>query len=94
VGVAQGTRLYQFIGGPTFEALFANYDRNPAFLELPGDLVHSEISFFSKYQARTLSHNLFIYILFVCHLFFTNEMCAPGSGGVGTSRGWPNLLRG
>jgi hypothetical protein len=65
VGVAQGTRLYQFIGGPTFEALFANYDRNPAFLELPGDLVHSEISFFSKYQARTLSHNLFIYLLFI-----------------------------
>ncbi len=44
------TRIYQFIGGPTFDAVFANYETNPGFLELPGDLNFSEMQFFSKYQ--------------------------------------------
>ena len=44
------TRIYQFIGGPTFESVFSNYETNPGFQELPGDLNYSELQFFSKYQ--------------------------------------------
>jgi hypothetical protein len=43
---------YQFIGGPTFDALFANYMTNPAFHELPGDMSHSELVFFGKFPVR------------------------------------------
>jgi hypothetical protein len=45
------TRHYQFIGGPTFEQMFAKYT-NPAFVELPGDLGYSELRFYSQNQAR------------------------------------------
>ncbi len=31
------TRVYQFIGGPTFEGVFAKYETNPGFHELPGN---------------------------------------------------------
>ena len=44
------TRIYQFIGGPTFDQLFSNYETNPGFHELPGELTRSELQFFSKYQ--------------------------------------------
>jgi hypothetical protein len=44
------TRIYQFIGGPTFEQMFILYERNPGFHELPGELTHSELCFFSKYR--------------------------------------------
>ncbi|KAG0306462.1 hypothetical protein BGZ98_002342 [Dissophora globulifera] len=60
------TRIYQFIGsvGPSaaggvvggsenkalFENLFANYEVNPGFLELPGSLPYSELHFFSPFQ--------------------------------------------
>jgi hypothetical protein len=44
------TRIYQFIGGPTFESVFASYETNPGFVELPGELNYSELQFFSKYQ--------------------------------------------
>ncbi|KAL6061226.1 tethering complex subunit [Balamuthia mandrillaris] len=44
------TRIYQFIGGPTFEAVFSNYEHNPGFEELPGELNQSQLCFFSKYQ--------------------------------------------
>ncbi|RUP49144.1 Pep3/Vps18/deep orange family-domain-containing protein [Jimgerdemannia flammicorona] len=37
-------------GRAVFEGLFAKYDVNPGFQELPGDLTHSELHFFSKYQ--------------------------------------------
>ena len=66
------TRIYQFIGGPTFEvdspvhclqpppfflsslercllvqkAIFPNYETNPGFHELPGEIRHSELCFF------------------------------------------------
>lgn len=43
------TRIYQFIGGPTFENVFVNYEVNPGFHELPGEFNHSELQFFSKY---------------------------------------------
>ncbi|CEI89322.1 Putative Vacuolar protein sorting-associated protein 18 homolog [Rhizopus microsporus] len=33
-----------------FENLFAKYDVNPGFQELPGDLPHSELHFFSRYH--------------------------------------------
>lgn len=44
------TRIYQFIGGPSFEVLFAGYETNPGFHELPGEISHSELQFFSKYM--------------------------------------------
>eukprot|EP00026_Physarum_polycephalum_P001709 Phypoly_transcript_01711.p1 GENE.Phypoly_transcript_01711~~Phypoly_transcript_01711.p1 ORF type:complete len:601 (+),score=99.91 Phypoly_transcript_01711:237-1805(+) len=44
------TRIFQFIGGPTFEQLFANYEGNPGFHELPGTMQRSELVFFSKFQ--------------------------------------------
>eukprot|EP01112_Ceratiomyxa_fruticulosa_P020451 TRINITY_DN6960_c0_g1_i1.p1 TRINITY_DN6960_c0_g1~~TRINITY_DN6960_c0_g1_i1.p1 ORF type:complete len:978 (+),score=224.54 TRINITY_DN6960_c0_g1_i1:223-3156(+) len=44
------TRIYQFIGGPNFESLFSNYEVNPGFQELPGDITHSDLVFFSKHQ--------------------------------------------
>ncbi|PRP82641.1 hypothetical protein PROFUN_09752 [Planoprotostelium fungivorum] len=50
VMAATPTRVYQFIGGPTFEQLFAKYETNAGFLELPGDLDHSDLAFFSKYS--------------------------------------------
>ena len=50
---ATPTRQYQFIGGPTFEQIFARYAAQPAFLELPGDLGYSELRCFSKYAEPT-----------------------------------------
>jgi len=50
------TRLYQFVGnigpaqGPIFDAIFQNYLTNPGFVELPGDLPFSELTFFSQFQ--------------------------------------------
>jgi hypothetical protein len=56
------TRIYQFIGTvggqPTveegdkamFESLFASYHVNPGFQELPGELPHSELHFFSRFH--------------------------------------------
>jgi hypothetical protein len=43
------TRIYQFIGGPTFEAVFATIDVNPGFQELPGIIPNSQLELFSKY---------------------------------------------
>jgi hypothetical protein len=45
------TRCYQFLGGPTFDRLFAKYASNPdalTFVELPGTLERSELTFFTK----------------------------------------------
>jgi hypothetical protein len=47
------TRIFQFIGGPTFEQLFANYEGNPGFHELPGTMQRSELVFFSKFQVKS-----------------------------------------
>lgn len=33
---ATPTRYYEFIGGPTYDALFAQYTAAPNFVELPG----------------------------------------------------------
>eukprot|EP00163_Fabomonas_tropica_P023207 TRINITY_DN40509_c0_g1_i1.p1 TRINITY_DN40509_c0_g1~~TRINITY_DN40509_c0_g1_i1.p1 ORF type:complete len:911 (+),score=256.88 TRINITY_DN40509_c0_g1_i1:23-2734(+) len=49
------TRYYEFVGGPTFEAVFSNYTVNPGFNELPGELDYSELHFFSKYKGRAKS---------------------------------------
>lgn len=57
VMAATPTRHYQFIGGPTFEAMFARYASVPAFVELPGDLGYSELAFFSRYQSRNKASN-------------------------------------
>eukprot|EP01116_Phalansterium_solitarium_P021883 TRINITY_DN700_c0_g2_i4.p1 TRINITY_DN700_c0_g2~~TRINITY_DN700_c0_g2_i4.p1 ORF type:complete len:1144 (-),score=456.35 TRINITY_DN700_c0_g2_i4:184-3615(-) len=51
VMAATASRLYQFIGGPTFEALFAYYEINPiSFQDMPGGLAKSTLALFSKYQ--------------------------------------------
>ena len=46
VMAATPTRHYQFIGGPTFEAMFEKYD-SAAFLELPGEMDYSVLQFYS-----------------------------------------------
>lgn len=43
------TRIYQFIGGPTYEALFAAYATSPSFQEVPGNTARSELHFFSEF---------------------------------------------
>jgi hypothetical protein len=43
------TRIYQFIGGPTYEALFAAYATSPSFQEVPGNTPRSELHFFSEF---------------------------------------------
>ncbi|KAK9767863.1 tethering complex subunit [Basidiobolus ranarum] len=54
------TRLYQIIGnvdlqksspdGSLFQSLFSKYATSPSYQEIPGEISHSEIHFFSKYQ--------------------------------------------
>ncbi|OQR96192.1 vacuolar protein sorting-associated protein 18 [Thraustotheca clavata] len=46
------TRMYQFIGGPTFEALFGNYMSTDAlrFNEIMGDINVAQLSVFSKHE--------------------------------------------
>ena len=48
---ARPTRYYQFVGGPSFEDLFAGYKipDQEAFIELPSQLNYSELHFFTKY---------------------------------------------
>jgi hypothetical protein len=43
------TRIYQFIGGPNYEALFAAYATSPSFQEVPGNTPRSELHFFSEF---------------------------------------------
>jgi hypothetical protein len=52
---ATPSRYYEFIGGPTHDALFQQYTTAPAFIELPGDLDYSELHFFRKANARASS---------------------------------------
>lgn len=55
VMAATPSRYYEFIGGPTHDALFQQYTTAPAFIELPGDLDYSELHFFRKANARASS---------------------------------------
>ena len=57
---ATPTRYYEFIGGPTYDALFAHYHAasnggSPCFIELPGDLDYTSLHFFRKPNARATS---------------------------------------
>lgn len=46
VMAASPSRYYQFIGGPTLDALFAAHARSaPQFIELPGDLPYTQLLF-------------------------------------------------
>jgi hypothetical protein len=57
VMAASPARLYQFIGGPTFEALFTKYQSIPSsYRELPGEaeLGYSEVHFYSRYHSQSL----------------------------------------
>lgn len=40
------TRIYQFVGGPTFPKMFQEYHLNAGFQELPGNLDHSVLQFY------------------------------------------------
>eukprot|EP01094_Clydonella_sp_ATCC50884_P020588 TRINITY_DN4318_c0_g1_i1.p1 TRINITY_DN4318_c0_g1~~TRINITY_DN4318_c0_g1_i1.p1 ORF type:complete len:849 (+),score=315.48 TRINITY_DN4318_c0_g1_i1:254-2800(+) len=44
------TRIYQFVGGPTFEKMFLEYAQNAGFQELPGNLDHSVLRFYSQFK--------------------------------------------
>lgn len=44
------TRIYQFIGINFIEAVFSNYEATPSFTELPGDLLRSELQFYSQFM--------------------------------------------
>jgi vacuolar protein sorting-associated protein 18 len=47
------TRLYEFSGGPNFEALFGQLGANPSFQELPGSPnMHSELHLFTARARR------------------------------------------
>jgi hypothetical protein len=47
------TRLYEFSGGPNFEALFGQLGANPSFQELPGSpSMHSELHLFNARMRR------------------------------------------
>ncbi|OAD75205.1 hypothetical protein PHYBLDRAFT_186318 [Phycomyces blakesleeanus NRRL 1555(-)] len=56
VGPNNGTRAPSGFGEPDdrertmFESIFARYDANPGFQELPGDLPYSELHFFSRFH--------------------------------------------
>jgi hypothetical protein len=57
---ATPTRYYEFIGGPTYDALFAHYvaasaGGSPCFIELPGHIDYSSLHFFRKPNARATS---------------------------------------
>jgi len=43
------TRVYQFIGGPTFAQIFANVGLEPSYTEIPGNFRESCMKFFRKY---------------------------------------------
>ena len=47
--VTTPTKIYQFIGGPTYENIFINYE-TPNYQDMPGDLNYSELHFYRRYQ--------------------------------------------
>jgi len=57
---ATPNRQFQFIGGPTFEQLFARYTNTGsiAFTDFPGNLPYAELRFYSKFQGRNKGHAL------------------------------------
>jgi hypothetical protein len=63
VMAATPTRHYQFIGGPTFEQLFAKYSSNPAFVELPGSYY---LAAFPPNRLRFVRVCLFVIFLSPC----------------------------
>jgi hypothetical protein len=53
VMAATPNRQFQFIGGPTFEQMFARYTGSIAFTDFPGNLSYAELRFYSKFQGRS-----------------------------------------
>lgn len=51
---ATPTRIYQFIGGPTLDALFASYAGSPSFQEVPGTTNRSELLCYSPFGGSGL----------------------------------------
>jgi vacuolar protein sorting-associated protein 18 len=45
VMAATAARRYQFVGGPTFDALFSKYTSDPPFVEVPANSTSSELCF-------------------------------------------------
>lgn len=57
---ATPTRYYEFIGGPTYDALFAHYvaasaGGSPCFIELPAEIDYTSLHFFRKGKGRATS---------------------------------------
>ncbi|RHY78201.1 hypothetical protein DYB34_002015, partial [Aphanomyces astaci] len=50
--IQRPTRMYQFLGGPTFQALFASYQSSDSlrFQEIQGDVTTAQLSTFSKHE--------------------------------------------
>lgn len=63
VVAATPNRIYEFIGGPTFEQMFIRYDMH-TFQELPGSLGYSELRFYSPYQKDDGSSDSFAMLTF------------------------------
>ncbi len=69
-------RLFQFIGGPTFDIMFKKYASSPSFVELPDSASYSELHFFTQKNGATASYSawmlgLFCYFIsLISFLFF------------------------
>jgi len=55
VMAATPNRLFQFIGGPTFEQLFSRYTGHvpSSYKDFPGTLTYSDLKLYSKYASRS-----------------------------------------
>lgn len=76
------TRLYEFSGGPTFEALFGQLGANPSFQELPGSPnMHSELHVFT---ARARREKQFAWLTGAG--IYTGKMTAAGKSSRGKGK--------
>jgi len=80
------TRLYEFAGGPNFEALFGQLGANPSFQELPGSPnMHSELHVFT---ARARRERQFAWL--TGPGIYTGKMTA---GKVSRGKGKPEVVK-
>ncbi len=78
------TRMYHFLGGPTFAALFAEYTQSGAtsFTEMPGDIKRAELYCYSKnIQTRAQNFALMTEMgIYHGSLLFANTGSSASSG--------------
>lgn len=68
-------RIFQFVGGPNYEALFSNYKTNPGFFELPGEIGYSQVPA-PRNDPRALGRNAALALVF-CFLFLDFRYYQP-----------------